>query len=152
MSTVLLHDADGKVTGLVGLADDITERRKSEEAFARMLAEREALLKAIPDLFYRLDADMNLQDWNEVFERVSGYSAAELKGMNALSFFKTDAKIAAAGIGEAVEKGRAYRTARLLTKKKNEIPVFWSAAALRSPEGTLQGLVGVGRDLTVKQK
>ncbi|MCR4296416.1 MAG: PAS domain-containing protein, partial [Elusimicrobia bacterium] len=133
-----LHDAAGKVTGIVGLADDLTAR--------------EAVLKSIPDLFYRLDADMNLQDWNEVFERVSGYSARELKGRNALDFFARDAKIAADGIAEAVGKGLAYRTARLRTKQNKEIPIYWSAAALRSPEGTLQGLVGVGRDLTVKQK
>lgn len=150
MSTVVLRDAEGEVTGLVGLADDITERRKSEEAFARMLAEREAILKAIPDLFYRLDADSNLQDWNQVFERVSGYSPNELKGMNALAFFKADARIAAEGLAEAVEKDRAYRTARFLTKRGAEIPVFWSAAALRSPDGALQGIVGIGRDLTVK--
>jgi len=30
MSTVLLHDSTGKPTGLVGIADDITERRKAE--------------------------------------------------------------------------------------------------------------------------
>jgi len=150
MSTVVLRDAEGEVTGLVGLADDLTERRRSEEAFARMLAEREAILKAIPDLFYRLDADSNLQDWNQVFERVSGYSPSELKGMNALAFFKTDARIAAEGIAEAVEKGRAYRAARFLTKRGAEVPVFWSAAALRSHDGALQGIVGIGRDLTVK--
>lgn len=150
MSTVLLHDADGKVTGLVGLADDITERRRSEEAFARVLAEREAILKSIPDLFYRLDADMNLQDWNMVFERVSGYPPRELKGRHALKFFKTDAKIIAEGIREAVEKGQAYRTGRFLTKRGEEVPVFWSAAALRDKDGVLQGLVGIGRDLTAK--
>lgn len=150
MSTVLLHDAEGKVTGLVGLADDITERRSSEEAFARVLAEREAILKAIPDLFYRLDADMNLIDWNSVFERVSGYSSRELKGRPALSFFKSDANIITAGIDEAVKKGRAYRKARLRTKRGKEVSVFWSAAALRSPDGSLLGLVGIGRDLTAK--
>lgn len=150
MSSVLLHDAEGKVTGLVGLADDVTERRRSEETFARVLAEREAILKAIPDLFYRLDADMNLIDWNSVFERVSGYSSRELKGRPALSFFKSDANIITAGIDEAVKKGRAYRKARLRTKRGKEVPVFWSAAALRSSNGAFLGLVGIGRDLTAK--
>jgi PAS domain S-box-containing protein len=150
MSTVLLHDADGKVTGLVGQASDVTERRKSEEIFGRMLAEREAILKSIPDLFYRLDADMRLQDCNAVFERVSGYSPDELKGMHALEFFKTDAKIIDEGIQEAVARGHAYRTGRLLTKRGEELPVFWSAAALRAPDGSLQGLVGIGRELAVK--
>ncbi|MDD5303204.1 MAG: PAS domain-containing protein [Elusimicrobia bacterium] len=147
MSSTLLYDAEGKVAGFIGMANDITEWRREEDALARILNEREAILKAIPDLFYRLDAEMNLQDWNEVFERVSGHPPEKLKGMNALEFFKTDKKIAAEGIKEAVEKGQAYRTAKLLTRRGEEIPIFWSAAALRESDGRLQGIVGIGRDL-----
>lgn len=150
MSTVVLRDADGQAVGLIGMADDITERRRAEEALARILVEREAILKSIPDLFYRLDAEMNLQDWNAVFERVSGYAAEELKGMNALAFFKTDKKLIAEGIEEAIKKGQAYRKGRLLTRQGTEVPIFWSAAALRAADGSLQGIVGIGRDLTVK--
>jgi PAS domain S-box-containing protein len=150
MSTVVLRDADGRPTGLVGMADDITERRKADEYLARVLSEREAILKSIPDLFYRLDADMNLQDWNRAFELASGYPPERLKGMNSLEFFKTDKQIIVEGIQEAVEKGQAFRTGRLLTRLGAEIPVFWSAASLRAPDGSLQGLVGIGRDLTVK--
>lgn len=150
MSTVLLKDAEGNPTGLVEMADDITERRKADEFLARVLSEREGILKSIPDLFYRLDAEMNLQDWNPVFERVSGYPPETLKGMNALQFFKTDQKIISEGIQEAVAKGQAYRTGSLLTRSGKEIPIFWSAAALRTPDGQLLGLVGIGRDLTVK--
>jgi len=150
MSTVVLRDAEGKAVGLIGMADDITERRRAEEVLARILTEREAILKSIPDLFYRLDAEMNLRDWNAVFERVSGYAAEELKGMNALSFFKTDKKAIAEGIEEAIKNGQAYRKGRLLTRQGTEVPIFWSAAALRAADGSLQGLVGIGRDLTVK--
>lgn len=150
MSTVLLRGADGKPTGLVGMADDITERRKADEYLARVLSEREAILKSIPDLFYRLDADMNLADWNQVFEFVSGYSPGELRGMNALEFFDADKKLVGEGIEEALLKGQAYRTAKLLTRRGEEVPVFWSAAALRDSDGRLLGLVGIGRDLTAK--
>lgn len=150
MSTVLLRDAKGAPTGFIGMADDLTARREADEYLARVLSEREAILKSIPDLFYRLDAEMNLQDWNQVFERVSGYPPETLKGMNALKFFKTDAQVIAEGIQEAVEKGRAFRTGRLLTRRGAEIPIFWSAASLRAPDGRLLGLVGIGRDLTVK--
>lgn len=150
MSTVLLLDSDGEPSGLVGMADDITERRKADEYLARVLSEREAILKSIPDLFYRLDADMNLQDWNHVFETLSGYPPDELKGMNALEFFASDKKTISEGIAEALAKGQAYRTGRLLTRRGKEIPVYWSAAALRGPEGLLLGVVGIGRDLTAK--
>jgi len=150
MSTALLHDADDKVTGLIGMAADLTERLRAEQALAQLLAEREAILKAIPDLFYRLDAEMRLQDWNQAFERVSGYPREKLKGMSALDFFKTDKRIISEGIREAVEKGQAYREGRLLTRRGEEIPFFWSAAALRAADGSLTGLVGIGRDLRAK--
>lgn len=150
MSTALLLGADGEPTGLVGMADDITERRKAAAYLASVLSEREAILKAIPDLFYRLDADLRLQDWNLPFEILSGYPPDRLKGMHSSEFFKTDRVIIAEGIQEAIAKGQAYRTGRLLTRAGEEIPVFWSAAALRGPEGAFLGLVGIGRDLTVK--
>jgi PAS domain S-box-containing protein len=150
MSSTLLIDAGGRITGFIGMANDITERKQREESLARIRSEREAILKSIPDLFYRLDEDLNLQDWNQVFERVSGYPEETLKGMNALEFFKTDKAIAADGIKAALAKGQAFRTARLLTRDGAEIPVYWSAAALRSADGRLLGLVGIGRDMTVK--
>jgi len=147
MSTVLLHDADDKVMGFIGMATDITARRQAEEALARLASEREAILKAIPDIFYRLDKEMNLLDWNQTFERVSGYPPQELKGMHALRFFKTDKQVVIEGIQEAVEKGQAYREGRFLTCSGEELPYFWSAAALRAADGSLQGLVGIGRSL-----
>lgn len=150
MSTVLLRDAGGQPSGLIGMADDITERRTAADYLARVLTEREAILKSIPDLFYRLDGDLRLQDWNQVFELASGYSPEQLKGMKALDFFRSDKQIISEGIEEAMRKGQAFRTGRLLTRRGEEIPVFWSAAALRGPEGTFLGLVGIGRDLTVK--
>ncbi|MBI3564081.1 MAG: PAS domain S-box protein [Elusimicrobia bacterium] len=145
MSTVLLHDADDKVTGLIGMASDMTERRKAADDLARALGEREAILKAIPDIFYRLDADMRLQDWNQVFERVTGFTPEELKGRHALAFFDADKAIAEDGIREAVEKGRTYRRCRIVARSGEAIPYDWSAAALRAPDGRLLGLVGIGR-------
>ena len=148
MSTALLRDADGTITGLVGMADDITERRRAEETLARILGEREAILKAIPDAYYRLNSEMKLTDWNQAFERATGYAPDELRGMSALRFFKTDQKAIAEGIQEAVEKGHAYRAGRLLTREGREIPYVWSGAAVRTADGDLAGLVGIGRDLT----
>lgn len=136
MSTVLLHDADDKVTGFLGMTVDLNERQ--------------TLFKAVPDVVYRLDARMGLMDWNSALERVSGYSAEELRGMDALAFFRSDRAVAEQGIREAVEKGWTYRDARLLTRAGEEIPFHWSAAALRAADGSLTGLVGVGRDLRTR--
>lgn len=147
MSTVLLHDAEDRVTGLIGMADDITERRRAENELARILHERETILKTIPDIFYRLDMEMNLQDWNEVFEVATGYPPQSLRGMNALKFFRSDVQTISEGLKEVLDRGQAYRTGRLLTRSGEEIPYFWSGALLRSAAGEPFGFVGIGRKL-----
>ncbi|MFI5349628.1 MAG: PAS domain-containing protein [Elusimicrobiota bacterium] len=147
LDLTLGHGTDGVLMFRVMLSD-ITERRRAEETLARILGEREAILKAIPDAYYRLNSEMKLTDWNQAFERATGYGPQKLRGMSALRFFKTDQKAIAEGIQEAVEKGHAYRAGRLLTREGREIPYFWSGAAVRSADGHLAGLVGIGRDLT----
>ncbi len=133
MSTVLLHDDDDKVMGFLGMTVD--------------LSERQALLQAVPDVVYRLDADMRLSEWNQALERISGYSSEEIRGRSALDFFKSDRSAAESGIRETVETGRTFRQARLLTRSGEEIPFSWSGCAVRAADGRLAGLVGVGRDL-----
>ncbi|MBI5595094.1 MAG: PAS domain-containing protein [Elusimicrobia bacterium] len=144
-----LLDASGRVYAVGGFCAEVTAQdrraRESED-------ETQTLMKAIPDIFYRLDARMNLVDWNKVFEEVSGYGPQELKGMNALEFFRQDKGAIADGIREAVEKGHAFREGRFLTRDGRELPYFWSGAALRHPDGSLRGLVGVGRDLAARKR
>src|SRR5687768_10432131 len=52
-----LRDAAGNVAGVIGVALDITARKAAETALALSQARYGALLKAIPDLLYRLKGD-----------------------------------------------------------------------------------------------
>lgn len=51
------RDASGRLVGVAAFARDITERKKVEEALAQKTRELEAVLSALPDLYFRLDAD-----------------------------------------------------------------------------------------------
>lgn len=50
-----LRDAEGRVFGTYGIARDITERKRGEEAVLRMADDLAATLRAIPDLMFELD-------------------------------------------------------------------------------------------------
>lgn len=48
-------DATGKLTGIIGISFDITERKQAEEALRTSEARAKAMLQAIPDFVFHLD-------------------------------------------------------------------------------------------------
>ncbi|MFI5363713.1 MAG: PAS domain-containing protein [Elusimicrobiota bacterium] len=152
VSAAPVRDRGGRTIGSVVSLRDMTELEAANAALEAALKETRTIMKAIPDIFYRLDAEMKMAEWNSVLEDVSGYSPGELRGMHALDFFRQDKEVIADGIREAVAKGQAFREGRFLTRRGEEIPYFWSAAALRSDDGGLLGLVGVGRDVAARNR
>ena len=63
-SKVPLRDVAGGVVGLVGINHDVTEIRQAEEALRESAAQQNALLAALPDLFFRLDRNGTYLDYN----------------------------------------------------------------------------------------
>jgi PAS domain S-box-containing protein len=63
-SKVSLRDVAGGVVGLVGINHDVTEIRQAEEALRESAAQQNALLAALPDLFFRLDRNGTYLDYN----------------------------------------------------------------------------------------
>ncbi|MDI3287024.1 PAS domain-containing protein [Polyangium sp. 15x6] len=51
------RDADGRIIGVAAFAREVTERKKVEEALRRKTKELEAVFSALPDLYFRFDAD-----------------------------------------------------------------------------------------------
>jgi PAS domain S-box-containing protein len=52
-----LHDATGNVIGLLGMLENISERKQAEEALLQSEATNRALIEAIPDLLMRIRQD-----------------------------------------------------------------------------------------------
>jgi PAS domain S-box-containing protein len=73
-----LRDDEGRPNGLVGLAVDISERKRSEEQQARL----SRVVEQASESIIITDPQGTMIYVNPAFERISGYSAAEAVGEN----------------------------------------------------------------------
>ena len=82
ISVKCLRLADGSVDYFVALVQDITERKRAEEALAEQALRYRTLMETSTDSIYVMDQKGNLLEANPAFLRRRGYTAAEVKGLN----------------------------------------------------------------------
>ena len=71
-----IKDSDGNIVGAVNCFQDITERKRSEEAALRLAA----IIESSDDAIVSKDLDGNITSWNAGAERIFGYMAEEIIG------------------------------------------------------------------------
>jgi len=154
-SKVPLKDHTGKVIGLIGIARDITNLKRTEEALARERQLLRTLIDNLPDCIYAKDAEARKIMANAAdLKNLGCKSEAEAIGKTdfdlfpkeiAAKFFADDQSVLKDGKPVINREEKAVlqdgETRWLLTSK---IP--W-----RDASGKINGLVGIGRDITEKK-
>jgi PAS domain S-box-containing protein len=79
---VPLHDTQGRVIGVLGTYEDITERRQAEEALRENAAVLRAIVNTAADGIITIDAHSLVQAFNPAAERLFGYAAQEVIGQD----------------------------------------------------------------------
>jgi len=70
----------GKVTGAIGVAHDITERHKAEEALEVSERRVRLIIENANDAYIAMDREGLIVDWNPQAERIFGWSREEVVG------------------------------------------------------------------------
>lgn len=126
---------------------DITERKQIEAEIAREKTFIEQALNSLQDVFYVLDTEGNIVRWNRRLKEVLGYTAEELKYMNALQFFtEEDHPPIIAAIQNVFTHGTTEVSSQFYTKRGVHMPYFFRGSHI-----VLDGqsfLVGLGMDMT----
>jgi PAS domain S-box-containing protein len=141
-------DADSpKVVGVSKIVRDITERKRAEAVAESEQRFATGLIEAMPGIFYLYDEAGRFLRWNRNFEKVSGYSSAEIGRMHLLDFFCAQEKpLLQQRIALAFEEGEATVEASFVSKDGVATPYFFTAKRIVW-DGTSH-LVGVGVDIS----
>jgi len=159
VSCTPLHDAQGKLTGTVHVARDVTELRRSEAALRRAhqkLSQRRALVAAASlDGVWEWEAPSEQVQYSERFAELLGYHAAEVP--QTLDFFRSilhpdDVETLWAAVDRHLEQGAPYDVECRLRTKTGDYRWFRTRGqAQRDAEGRPTWMAGSLQDIH-KQK
>jgi len=152
---VPIFDKDGLLVGLVGFAQDITERKQMEEVLRRSEERYRTILEDSLESYFEVDLTGSFTFFNDAMRRSLGYSKEELIGMNYKVFTPPDQ------VKELFEiYNHMYRTgepkalykAEQIRKDGTRVYVEYSAVVIRNESGEIIGFRGIGRDITERRQ
>jgi PAS domain S-box-containing protein len=133
---------------ILGVATDITDRKKAERMTLASQQNFKALFMGNPEAAAHLTPDFHILDVNPRFEELFGYSLAEAKGrhINDVIVPKTRMEEAETLDKNAVE-GFVYHNTVRKRKDGSLVPVALSAATIMV-EGKLAGCIAMYKDIS----
>ena len=152
---VPILDARGNPQYLVGLSEDITERKRAEEEASRTRAFLDSVVENIPLMVFVKEAkDLKWVLWNRVGEETVGYSREEMIGKSDHDFFtKEEADFFHARDREALSAGSLVDTPEepIHTRHKGTRLLHTLKVPIRDRDGQPQYLMGISEDITERK-
>jgi PAS domain S-box-containing protein/diguanylate cyclase (GGDEF)-like protein len=146
-----LRDGSGQISGLIGVATDVSERKRMEEALRESETKYRQIFENVQDIFYRTDLQGAILELSPSVERY-GYSRDALIGTPAGELYENPEQRSDL-VQTLLERGEVtdYEI-RLKTGDGGVIDTSLSGHLLRSPDGTPIGLEGFLRDITERKQ
>jgi PAS domain S-box-containing protein len=151
-----MRDGAGQVTGVIGVAVDITQREHAEAALRASEERTSAILDATPDATVIADSGWRIDRVNAQAERLFGYAREELVGQSIDLLVPErfrEAHVRGRPSYLAAPRPRAFGSALgLYARRKDgsEAPVEISLSPLQTAEGLLT--IAAIRDITARKQ
>ncbi len=149
-SFVAIRSADGSVSRVMLLSDDITKRNQNE---ARLRAEKkftEIVINSLPGIFYVINEQGMLVRWNRNFQQLSGLDEEAFAKTHPLSFFVAEDRVAMkAELAKVLRSGEGRIEARLLSSAGKQVPYMLTGLRLRTEDQAY--MVGMGFDISQRK-
>jgi diguanylate cyclase len=163
---LITRTADGRPEWMFGVQIDITERKRRDEALLRLSAElaqqnelMQVTLQSIGDAVITTDASGAVNWLNPVAERMTGWLAAEAKGLPLSQVFHIVSEatrcVAENPVATCLAHGKSVALADdtlLICRDGREFGIEDSAAPIRDAAGDILGVVLVFHDVSEQRR
>ena len=153
--TVTPQTKDGSVMGVFGIARDITDRKRAEEALKKIEERFRLAAESSSDLIYEWDIKERV-DWFGKIDELLGYAQGEFPrtlGGWVDSVHPDDRDRAMAAVKNHLEKNEPYDIEYRIRKKDGTYNYWWvRGMAVRDEQGDPYRWVGAVTDITERKR
>lgn len=145
-----LREADGQVSGIIVIGNDVTDRQKAQGAMQRLAA----IVDSSDDVIVSKDLNGIIKSWNAAARRVFGYSAEEMIGQSILKLIPVDLQAEETTIIENIRAGRRvehFETVRV-AKDGRQLEVSLTVSPIRDDQGNVIGASKILRDISDRKR
>ncbi len=149
-ATVFARDGTGVPRQLIGVATDITERKRTEAAAAQLAA----IVESSQDAIVSKDLHGTIITWNRGAKAIFGFSAEEIVGKSILQLVPPERHHEETEILSRIAKGEGlghFETVRL-RKDGSTVEVSVTVSPIKDDAGNIIGASKVAREITERKK
>ncbi|SMF95943.1 PAS domain S-box-containing protein [Methylomagnum ishizawai] len=143
-----LRNAAGEIIGVLGVYEDITERKEAEDRLLKLsLAVRQS-----PESIVITDLEGRIEYVNAGFESMTGYAAVEVMGRD-IRFLDADPVQDHSALWAVLERGETW-SGIFHNRRKDGTEYIESAhiSPIRQPDGRVTHYLGIKEDITEKMR
>ena len=141
-----LRDGEGRVVGLVGVAKDITDRKRAEEAPERERELLRTIFDSIPAMITLYDPQVNVLMLNRESERLTGWTNEAAGAADIMAEIYPDPGYRAE-VQRFMEACEGWMDIRMRTRDGRELETMWANVALSDDRR-----VGLGLDISARKR
>ncbi|HEU0220318.1 MAG TPA: PAS domain S-box protein [Gallionella sp.] len=156
-SKVPLRDESNRIIGVLGVYEDITERKRTEQELIKSRQQAQHYLDIAGVMLVALDRQGRVQMINQKGCEMLGYSEADILGKNWFDNYlpsperKRVGEIFAQLMGGDIVSTE-YHENRILTKSGDVLTVAWHNSIMLDDSGEISGALSSGEDITERKQ
>lgn len=149
----ILKDEAGRIIGTLSSGEDITERKRAEEALCESEEKLRTFMDSVTDFFAVTDKNENLIYINRSMAKNLGYSKEEMIGMHITEIIDEGSMVKfKPELRQLIEEGNLGIETTWLTKDGRKIHGDLKVNSIYDAQGNYLGSRGVFRDITERKR